>query len=59
MTRNTRALSYCSVALISAAFASFVTWQGSNLVVHAVAQTAPAGGNTQLLTQPLPDLPGR
>jgi len=59
MTRNTRALSYCSVALISAVFSSFVTWQGSKLVAQALAQTPPAGGNGQLLTQPLPDLPGR
>jgi len=58
MTRNGSISSYSSVALIAAVLSSAATWGAMNIADTAFAQTAPAG-TVPLLTQALPDLPGR
>jgi quercetin dioxygenase-like cupin family protein len=51
--------SYACVALVSAALASAATWAALNVAGPAYAQTAAPAGTIPLLTQALPDLPGR
>ena len=58
--RNGSFASYGSVAVIAAALSATVTMGIGNLVTASFAQTpVPAPGTIPLLTQPLPDLPGR
>jgi quercetin dioxygenase-like cupin family protein len=57
-TRTGSLTPYGIVALIAAGLSAAVTWQGSRLVSPSLAQTA-AGSVRQILSQPLPDLPGR
>lgn len=59
MKRNAHFISYAWVAIAAAALSSIATWGAMNLVGTAVAQTPAAGATVSLLTQPLPDLPGR
>ena len=56
--RHGSAVSYGSVALVTAVLSSVATYGTMNFVAPSFAQTAPAG-TVPLLTQPLPDLPGR
>lgn len=58
MTRNGSISSYGLVALIAGILSSAATWGAMNAAGTAFAQTAPAG-TVPLLTQALPDLPGR
>ena len=58
MPRSLPAISYVSVAVIAAALSSAVTWSAMTMVGTSHAQTPPAG-TIPLLTQALPDLPGR
>ena len=50
--------SYALVAGVAAGLSALVTWQGAVLVTPSAAQPA-AAGVQQIVTQPLPDLPGR
>ena len=59
MTRRVSVISYGSVALIAAALSSAATWSAMTAVGISFAQTPPPAGTIPLLTQPLPDLPGR
>ena len=59
MKRNAQFISYASVAMVAAALSSVATWGAMNFAGTAVAQTAAAGATIPLLTQALPDLPGR
>ena len=52
------AISYACVAAVTAVLSSAATCGALNFVAPSFAQTAPAG-TIPLLTQPLPDLPGR
>ena len=52
------AVSHGAVAIVAAALSSVATSGVMNISGSAVAQPAPAG-TVPLLTQPLPDLPGR
>ena len=53
-----RVLSYASVACVTAIVSSAATFAAMNFVAPSFAQAPPAG-TVPLLTQPLPDLPGR
>ncbi len=57
--RNGSLASYGSVAVIAAALSAAVTLGVSNFIGSSFAQTPAATGTIPLLTQPLPDLPGR
>jgi len=50
--------SYALVAGAAAGLSALATWQGSTLVTPAAAQPA-ATAVQQIVSQPLPDLPGR
>ena len=50
--------SYALVAAVAAGLSAPVTWQGAVLVTPSAAQPA-AAGVQQIVTQPLPDVPGR
>ena len=50
--------SYALVAAVAAGLSALVTWQGAVLVTPSAAQPA-AAGVQQIVTQPLPDVPGR
>jgi len=52
-------VSYAVVGFAAAALSSGATWSGMQLAASAKAQTAQAGLTVPLLTQALPDLPGR
>jgi quercetin dioxygenase-like cupin family protein len=58
MTGRGSILSYGGVAVIAATLSSVATWGAMNVAGTAFAQTPPAG-TVPLLTQALPDLPGR
>ena len=58
MTGRESIISYGLVAFVAAALSSAVTWSALTTVGTASAQPAPAG-TVPLLTQALPDLPGR
>jgi quercetin dioxygenase-like cupin family protein len=53
------AVSYACVALVSAVLSSAATCGALNVIAPAFAQAAAPAGTIPLLTQPLPDLPGR
>jgi quercetin dioxygenase-like cupin family protein len=57
-TRNGSIASYGAVAVVAAALSAVATWGATKFVATSAAQPA-AGGAGVLLTQPLPDLPGR
>lgn len=53
------AMSYAGVAAAAALLSSLATYAVMNLVTPSYAQAAAAAGTIPLLTQALPDLPGR
>ena len=57
-TRNGSIASYGAVAVVAAALSAVATWGATKFVATSAAQPA-AGAPSQLLTQPLADLPGR
>jgi quercetin dioxygenase-like cupin family protein len=58
MSIRRHAVSYGAVAMVAAALSSVATWGAMNIAGTAFAQTPPTG-TVPLLTQALPDLPGR
>jgi quercetin dioxygenase-like cupin family protein len=52
-------VSYICLAAVTALLSSAITYGAMNFVAPSFAQTAPAAGTFPLLTQALPDLPGR
>jgi quercetin dioxygenase-like cupin family protein len=59
MTRTGAIISYGSVAILAAAASAIVTLGAMNFAGSAAAQTPAPAPTTQLLVQPLADLPGR
>jgi quercetin dioxygenase-like cupin family protein len=57
--RSESFVSYALVGLAAAALSSAATWSGMQFTGSARAQTPAAGLTVPLLTQALPDLPGR
>jgi quercetin dioxygenase-like cupin family protein len=53
------AVSYLCVAAVTAVLSSVATYSALNFIAPSFAQTAAPAGTIPLLTQALPDLPGR